>query len=203
MKTIPHVLSAIALVTLFSSVNVFAASSEPPAPTPTQASAPAKAAPAKQPPRAPTLLAVTISEDDPDFAAGAAPAGLQVGATAASALDLAVVTKIQSAPLAQRETLITEIESRLNAAQQALAALRMRVSSSGQRNGSGFVAQQASTQARTCEQALRKSLGQARESKTAPAWTTARSALGRNYGDYAKAVAELEAALTKPVALTR
>jgi hypothetical protein len=198
MKTIPQTLSAIALVALLATANVFAAGSE------TSAPAPAKPAPtAKKPPQAPTLVAVTISEDDPDFAAGAAPAGSQAALTASAALDPAVINKIQSAPFAQREALITEIDSRLNTAQQALAALRVRVSSSAQRNGSTFVAQQAFTQARTSEQALRKGLDKARESKTAAAWNATRSTLGRNYGDYAKAVADLEAAWGRPIALTR
>src|SRR6478735_1981605 len=119
MKTIPHALSVIALVAVLSSADVHAAESDTPAP--------AKPAPAKTPPRAPTLVAVTIAEDDPDFAAGAAPTGPQTGpasATASAALDPAVTKKIQSAPLAQRDALITEIDARLNAARQALAALR-------------------------------------------------------------------------------
>src|SRR6478735_7694302 len=94
MKTSPHVLSAIALFALLSPANVLAAGSDTPAP--------AKPVPAKTPPRAPTLVAVTISEDDPDFAAGAAPAGPQAALTASAAIDPSVTGKIQSAPLAGR-----------------------------------------------------------------------------------------------------
>jgi hypothetical protein len=198
MKTIPHALSAIALVAILSSADIHAADSDTPAP--------AKPAPAKTPPRAPTLVAVTIAEDDPDFAAGAAPTGPQTGpasATASAALDPAMTKKIQSAPLAQRDALITEIDARLNAARQALAALRQRVSPSAQRNGSAFVLQQAFTQARTSEQSLLNSLQKARESKTATAWTAVKGPLARNYGDYAKAVADLEATWQNPAASGR
>ena len=90
----------------------------------------------------------------------------------------------------------------MDAAQRALAALRDRMSFPGQRNGNAFVMQRAFLQARTCEQTLRTSLQAARESKTASTWATAQAALVRNYGDYAKAVADVEAAARSPVVLS-
>jgi len=189
MKTIERIVPVIVLAALLPLAQ--AADSSTPAPT----------KPAKQPPRAPTLVSVVVGEDDPDFAAGAAPEAPP--ATAAAALDPAMTSRIQSAPLAQRDAVIAEIESRMNAAQQALVALRDRVGSPAPGNANTVVLQRASMQARTTEQALRKNLQKARESKTAPTWAAARTALARNYGDYAKAVADMEAAGRSPVALTK
>jgi hypothetical protein len=162
------------------------------------ASAPAPAA--KSPPRAPTLVSVTPGAPGPAPAATqSANAPQNFGASASAIVDpIRMVGQIQAAPLAQREALIREIDSRMDAAQRALVALRDRMSLVGQRNGNAFVFQRAFVQARTCDQTLRKSLQVARETKTAASWATAQAALVRDYGDYARSVVDADAAGRSP-----
>lgn len=200
MKMLRSILCVITLVAVASLARAQAPSSGPA--TSATPSTPAKPAP-KAPPRAPTL--VSVSADDDDFAAGAAPEAPQASSaklTASAAVPSSVIDQIRSTPHAQRATLIAEIGTRIDTAQQALVALRNPASAPGQGNDSTFVFQNAFAQARSCEQALRKSLQAARATKTASSWASAQAVLMRNYGDYAKAVAAVEAAGPRPVALS-
>lgn len=171
------------------------------APTSTAPSSPPAAAKAKSPPRAPTLVSVTPGGTAPSQPLNPA---LIPGASASTAIDaVRVISRIQATPLTQRDALIREVSVHLDAAQRALLALRDRASLVGQRNGNAFVFQQAMTQARSSEQSLRKSLQAAQVSTTPSTWTTAQTDLTQSYGDYAKAIANVETASKNPVALGR
>jgi hypothetical protein len=177
MQAIRHVLSVVVLAIV-------------PAVTHAEPAASAPAPAAKSPPRAPTLVSVT-----PGDATSPVSPAFGAGANASAIVDSGrMIGQIQAAPLAQRETVIREAGSRMDAAQRALATLRDRMNSSGQRNGNAFVIQRMFMQVRTCDQAVRKNLQAARDSKTASTWATAQTALVRSYADYAKAVADVEAA---------
>ena len=194
MKMLRPVLCAITLAAALPSASAQAPATGTPAPT--------KPVP-KSPPRAPTLVSVTA--EDEDFAAGAAPEvpkpASAVTLTASASVPPSVLDQIRSTPHAQREALVTEIGSRIDAAQKSLVALRSRVYAPGQRNDNAFVFQRAFAQARTCEQTLRKNLQAARGTKTASTWPTVQAALTRTYSEYAKAVADVESAGPRPVAL--
>jgi len=188
MQAIRHVLSVAVLAVI-------------PTVTYAEPAAPAPATPAaKSPPRAPTLVSVTPGDASPPRAATApANPAFSADASASAIVDsVRIISQIQAAPFAQRDAVIREVGSRMDAAQRALVALRDRMNFPGQRNGDAFVLQRAFMQARTSDQTLRKSLQAARESKTASAWATTQAALVRNYADYAKAVADVEAAARSP-----
>jgi hypothetical protein len=198
MKMLRPILYLITLVAVVPLVRGQAPGSGTPAPA-----KPAKPAPAA-PPQAPTL--VIVSEDDPDFAAGAAPDASQagsVGLTGSAGIPPGLVDRIRVTPHAQREAMSADIRSRIDSTQQALVSLRDRVEAPGQRNANASVFQRAFAHAKTCEQALRKSLQIARETKTATNWASAQTALIRDYGEYAKAVAAVEAAGPQPDVLVR
>jgi hypothetical protein len=146
---------------------------------------------------------VTPGATTPPRATPPANPAFNAETSASAIIDSArIINQIQTATLAQRDTVTSELGSRMDAAQRALATLRERMSLPGQRSGNTFVWQRAFMQARACDQAMRKSLQAARESGTASTWSTAQAALVRNYGDYAKAVADVEAAARSPVAVS-
>jgi hypothetical protein len=124
-------------------------------------------------------------------AAGTPNAGLT--STASTVLNpAATVQSIREAAFASRNALATEIGSRLDASQRAIAALEARAAQTADRSRSALA--RALGEVRAREKDLRASLRDTVKTTRESTWGDVQSALASTYGTYAQAVADAEAA---------
>ena len=122
--------------------------------------------------------------------------GLAIGQTvsqeATVALDTAAMVRtIREAAFAARDTVTAEVGAKLDASTKAVARLQVHVQETGKKSREEFT--KALVEVRAHEKALRTSLKATTKAAGESTWGEVQSALAKEYGAYAEAVAKAEA----------
>lgn len=123
--------------------------------------------------------------------------GLSQAATVGHNASVAVnpagtISEIKGSAFNTRKELAAEIEGRVDASMKAMAALQAKAEAAGDKSRREFA--KALVEVRAREKALRASLKATTQAAGESTWGEVQSALAKNYGDYAQAVASAEAA---------
>jgi hypothetical protein len=119
----------------------------------------------------------------------ATEASRQVSVTANPA---ETVARIQQSTFANRDLVMAELQGRLDTSAQVITALEIKADRTGDQSRAAFA--KALVEVRAREKDMRTSLRDAAKATKESSWGEIQSALAKDYGAYAKAMAEAEAA---------
>jgi hypothetical protein len=119
--------------------------------------------------------------------------GLTVASAASQQASVTVntadtVALIRQTAFTARDTVTAEVQARIDASAKVMAELEAKAARGGEKSRAAMA--KALVEVRAREKALRVSLRDATRVAKESSWGEVQSALAKNYGDYAKAVAE-------------
>lgn len=126
-------------------------------------------------------------------AAGAAFANALSNEATVSLDATSTVQSIRAATFAERRRVNTDVQTRLDASAEHIANLQARAEASGEKSRAAFA--KALVEVRQREQELRATLKDSVKTTKESSWGEIQSALAQNYGAYAQAVIQAEAAV--------